>query len=93
MNNQTIIRSTHLIPEKIFRSYDIRGIYDETLTAETVYLIGQAIGSEARSLGNNKIITARDGRHSSPILSLALQQGLLASGCDVIDIGILGQLV
>jgi phosphomannomutase/phosphoglucomutase len=72
----------------IFRAYDIRGIYGESLTADSMYQIGLALGSEARNRGVTQIITARDCRLSGPILLLALQQGLLASGCDVIDIGI-----
>ena len=34
-------------PQEIFKAYDIRGIVNETLTADGVKLIGQALGSEA----------------------------------------------
>lgn len=71
----------------IFRAYDIRGIVDETLNAETVKLIGQAIGSEVLKQGESSVIIARDGRLSGPTLSKALSDGILASGADVIDIG------
>ena len=76
------------VSSAIFRAYDIRGIYGETLTADSIYQIGLALGSEARNRGVTQIITARDCRLSGPILLLGLQQGLLASGCDVIDIGV-----
>lgn len=76
-----------IISPDIFRAYDIRGVVDETLTTETVYLIGKAIGSEARAQHETKVIIARDGRLSGPVLSEALKNGLLDSGCDVIDIG------
>lgn len=76
-----------VISPDIFRTYDIRGIVDETLTSETVYLIGKSIGSEARDQHETKIIIARDGRISGPVLSEALKNGILDSGCDVIDIG------
>ncbi|MGE3919922.1 MAG: phosphomannomutase/phosphoglucomutase [Gammaproteobacteria bacterium] len=75
------------ISPTIFRAYDIRGIFEETLTTDAIYQIGLALGSEAKSRGINKIITGRDGRYSSPFLSLAFQQGILATGCDIIDIG------
>ena len=75
------------IPAGIFRAYDIRGIYEETLTPDIVYQIGLALGTEAKLLGINQFVAARDGRTSGPILLLALQQGLLATGCNVIDIG------
>jgi len=71
----------------IFRAYDIRGIVDQTLTAEVVKLIGKAIGSEALKQGNSSVIVARDGRLSGPALSEALKQGILSTGANVIDIG------
>jgi phosphomannomutase/phosphoglucomutase len=75
------------IPQSIFRAYDIRGVVDETLTENNVYTIGRAIGSEAQQRDLQRIVIARDGRISGPTLSKALAQGLLDSGCDVIDIG------
>jgi len=78
------------VSREIFRAYDIRGIVDETLTPDVVYEIARAIGSEAQSQGQQKkqkIIIARDGRLSGASLSEALKKGLLATGCDVIDIG------
>ncbi len=72
----------------IFRAYDIRGIVGQGLDAHTVKLIGQAIGSEARDMGQQTLITGADARLSSPELSEALQAGILASGCNVIDIGV-----
>ena len=35
----------------IFRAYDIRGVVGDTLTAETAYWIGRAIGSESLARG------------------------------------------
>jgi phosphomannomutase/phosphoglucomutase len=72
----------------IFRAYDIRGIVGQGLDAHSVKLIGQAIGSEARDMGQQTLITGADARLSSPELSEALQAGILASGCNVIDIGV-----
>lgn len=78
---------TKQVPQEIFRAYDIRGIVDETLTADTVYQIGLAFGSEAQAQQQQRVIVARDGRLSGPTLIEALKKGLFASGCDVIDIG------
>src|SRR5437870_4676923 len=44
----------------IFRAYDIRGIVGETLTEETVFLIGKAVGSLVREKGEQQITIARD---------------------------------
>lgn len=76
------------IPQEIFRAYDIRGIVNEQLNSSTVYQLGLAIGNEVFAQGAKSIITARDGRLSGPSLNEALQAGLLDSGCQVIDIGI-----
>lgn len=76
------------VPADIFRAYDIRGRVDQALTAQNVYTIALAIGSEAQARNVNKIVVGRDGRVSSPILSQALIKGLLATGIDVIDIGL-----
>ncbi|WP_375183797.1 phosphomannomutase/phosphoglucomutase [Marinobacter sp.] len=71
----------------IFRAYDIRGIVGETLSADAVRLIGQAIGTEAVEQGIAALCVGYDGRHSSPELADALAQGVLSTGCDVIHIG------
>ena len=74
-------------PAEIFKAYDIRGIVGRTLTAQHMHLIGQALGSEAMSRGLTNIAFARDGRLSGPELGQALVKGLLATGINVIDVG------
>ena len=74
-------------PRTIFRAYDIRGIVGDTLTDETVFLTGQALGSLVRECGEKEVCIARDGRLSSPALSKQLAAGLMQVGCDVIDLG------
>ncbi|MCF6283354.1 MAG: phosphomannomutase/phosphoglucomutase [Candidatus Polarisedimenticolaceae bacterium] len=76
------------IPAGIFRAYDVRGIVGEVLTAEVVYEIGRAVGSEAYEKGQQTVIIARDGRNSSPEMADALCRGLQASGRDVVDLGL-----
>lgn len=71
----------------IFRAYDIRGIVGETLTEETVFLLGKAIASLVHQQGEQQITIARDGRLSGPLLAQALSNGIRATGCDVVDLG------
>ena len=71
----------------IFRAYDIRGIVDKELTEEGIFFIGKALGTYIISEGRNSLLTARDGRNSGPRLLNHLHQGVLSSGCNVIDIG------
>ena len=71
----------------IFKAYDIRGVIDKTLNPEIAKLIGQAFGSSMRDLGEQTIVIGRDGRLSGPDLIQALTDGLLSTGIDVIDLG------
>jgi len=75
------------VNSEIFRAYDIRGIVDETLTEEGIFLIGKAIGSLILSEGRTSVLTARDGRISGPRLIDQFQKGVMSSGCNVVDIG------
>jgi len=76
------------LPASLFRAYDLRGIVGQDLDANAALLIGRAIGSQSRRSGEQRTLVARDGRLSSPSLMQALQQGLLESGCEVIDLGL-----
>ncbi|MCF7965018.1 MAG: phosphomannomutase/phosphoglucomutase [Methylobacter tundripaludum] len=71
----------------IFRAYDIRGIVGKTLTKEVVYDIGRALGTQAKTQGVKTVVVGRDGRTSSPVLAEALAKGIIATGLNVLDIG------
>ncbi len=81
-------QQTHKVNASIFRAYDIRGIVGETLTPDSVYAIGQAIGTVTLDAGDTLIAVGRDGRLSGPDLVQSLCQGILSTGCDVINIGL-----
>src|SRR5579862_7098670 len=81
--------TTVSINPSIFRAYDIRGIVGKTLTEDVVYLIGRVLGSLALESGDRSMAVGRDGRLSGPQLVNALCKGILESGCDVVDIGML----
>jgi len=69
----------------IFKAYDIRGIYKQTLTDDIAYKIGRAF---ATFLGCRKVVVGRDMRpHSKPLFD-ALARGLTLQGADVIDLGL-----
>ena len=77
------------VNSEIFRAYDIRGIAGKELTEEGIFYIGKAIGTLILSEGRKSLLTARDGRISGPSLLRRFQEGVLASGCDVADLGLL----
>ncbi|MFN7039070.1 MAG: phosphoglucomutase/phosphomannomutase PgmG [Alphaproteobacteria bacterium] len=76
------------INDVIFREYDIRGIYNETLTDEYAYNIGKAFAILNVNEDKKLITVLRDGRLSSPSLSISLIKGLTDGGAEVIDIGV-----
>lgn len=71
-----------------FREYDIRGIADRDFPDADVVDLGRAIGTYLQRQSGQNITVGRDTRLSSERLSNALTDGLLASGCNVTDIGV-----
>ena len=76
------------INPKIFREYDIRGIVGQDLDEATVEVLGRAMATYFLGRGQNKVAVGRDVRLSSPAFSQALVRGVLSTGCDVADIGV-----
>ena len=76
------------INQNIFRANDIRGIAYEDLTPEVVQGLGRALGSEAIDRNIQEFIVGRDARLSSPEIYDWLSSGIISTGCNVIDIGI-----
>jgi phosphomannomutase/phosphoglucomutase len=75
-----------LKPE-IFRAYDIRGVISETLDSGVARQVGQAVGTVALERNAAPVVVARDGRLSGPYLMEGMIEGILSTGCDVLDIG------
>ncbi len=75
------------ISRSVFRAYDIRGIIGQELDEHAFYSIGLAIACRLHALQRQQIFLGRDGRLTSAALALALKQGLLESGIDVIELG------
>lgn len=72
---------------EIFREYDIRGIVGEDMTDDDVIDIGRGVGTFLRDHGRRQLSVGRDCRISSDRYSEKVIEGLLATGCSVIDIG------
>jgi len=73
---------------EIFREYDIRGIVDRDITDDDVILIGKGIGTYLRRENRSQITLGRDCRLSSGHYRDLLLEGILATGCSVVDIGV-----
>lgn len=77
----------HHFDPTILREYDIRGVIGETLGADDARAIGMAFGTLLVRAGGKIAAVGYDGRVSSPMLEHALVEGLTASGCNVVKIG------
>jgi phosphomannomutase / phosphoglucomutase len=73
---------------RIFREYDIRGLVDQDLTDDTVWLIGRGLATYLFLRGKSRVVVGRDGRLSSPRLRDSLVQGMVTGGLEVVDIGL-----
>ena len=76
------------INPEIFREYDIRGIAGRDLDDATVEILGRAMGTFFLGRGQSEVAVGRDCRLSSPGYGDALIRGLLSTGCDVADLGV-----
>ncbi|MGL4232022.1 MAG: phosphomannomutase/phosphoglucomutase, partial [Casimicrobium sp.] len=76
------------LPSEIFKAYDVRGIVGKTLTPDICFAIGQSLGSLSLERGADTFAVGRDGRLSGPTLSQALRDGMVSTGCNAIDLGL-----
>ncbi len=70
-----------------FKAYDIRGRLGVDLDEDIARRIGRAL---AEVLGARRVVLGRDCRLSSPGLATAVAEGLMAAGCEVLDLGLCG---
>ena len=71
--------------KRMFGTNGVRGVVGEEMTPALVLKIGAALGS----MRKGTIAVGRDTRTSGEALAHALKAGLLMTGCDVVDMGIL----
>ncbi len=77
-----------MLKSTIFREYDIRGIAETELLSADVADLGRGLGTYLQRQSGPHISLGRDCRLSSPRLHDALTEGLLSTGCEVTDIGV-----
>ncbi|HTK03286.1 MAG TPA: phosphomannomutase/phosphoglucomutase [Alphaproteobacteria bacterium] len=74
------------IDTSIFKAYDIRGIYPTNITPELAYKLGQAYATYIKPQG--EVVVGNDVRIHSEELKNKLAEGLVDSGVNVVDIGL-----
>jgi phosphomannomutase/phosphoglucomutase len=73
---------------RVFREYDIRGEADRDFPDAFVADLGRSLGAYFADNGAKRITLGRDCRLSSPRIHATMKRELLASGLDVVDVGI-----
>lgn len=76
-----------MLDPKVFKAYDIRGIYPDELDEAGAHAIGRAYVEEFEP---QRIAVGRDMRLSSPAMASALMRGAAEAGADVLDLGMVG---
>src|ERR687893_1887546 len=76
-----------MIDESIFKAYDIRGVYPESLNEGVAREIGRAFVNYL-GLTGSRVLVARDMRLSGEALGEAFIAGVTGAGADVLDIGL-----
>ncbi len=75
---------------KLFKAYDVRQTYPEPLNEDAGWRIGFGTGMFFSELNGGKpgrVLVTRDHRPAAPSMAKALIDGLRATGCDVVDLG------
>jgi phosphomannomutase len=76
-----------VLDPKVFKAYDVRGIYPDELDEAGAYAIGRAYVDEFEP---RRIAVGRDMRLSSPSMADAAMRGAADSGAEVLDLGMVG---
>ena len=76
-----------MIDKSIFKAYDIRGVYPDTLDEDLAKDIGRAYVNHL-GLSGSRVVVARDMRLSGETLEKAFIAGVTEAGADVLDLGL-----
>src|SRR6185436_2302899 len=76
-----------MLDPKVFKAYDVRGIYPDELDEAGAEAIGRAY---VQQFEPRRMAVGRDMRLSSPAMQEALMRGAAAAGAEVLDIGLVG---
>src|SRR3954470_16609412 len=76
-----------MIDESIFKAYDVRGVYPDSLNEEVAREIGRAYVNYL-GLSGSRMVVGRDMRLSGEALEGAFVEGVTEAGADVLDIGL-----
>jgi phosphomannomutase len=76
-----------MLDPKVFKAYDVRGLYPGELDETGAYAIGRAY---VEQFGAARIAVGRDMRVSSPSMAESAREGAADAGAEVLDVGLVG---
>src|ERR1700758_201639 len=76
-----------VLDPKVFKAYDVRGIYPDELDEAGAHAIGRAYVEEFEP---RRIAVGRDMRLSAPAMADAVMRGAAEGGSEVLDLGLVG---
>ena len=76
-----------MLDPKVFKAYDVRGIYPDELDEAGAHAIGRAYVDQFEP---RRIAVGRDMRLSAPAMADAVMRGAAEGGTDVLDLGMVG---
>jgi phosphomannomutase len=76
-----------VLDPKVFKAYDVRGLYPEELDEEGAYAVGRAYVEQFEP---QRIAIGRDMRIHAPAMQRATIEGAADGGADVVDVGMVG---
>src|SRR5262249_45514927 len=85
MKGRVCMAQSSGLDPRIFKAYDVRGVYPTELNDDAAYLIVRAL---VQFLGVETVAVGRDMRVSSPALAKAVLRGLTDQGADAVDLGL-----
>ena len=86
-NSDAVVSIRAVLDPKVFKAYDVRGIYATELDEEGAYAVGRAFVEQFEP---RKIAVGHDMRVSSPAMAAALTDGAADAGADVLQLGLVG---
>ena len=76
-----------MLDPKVFKAYDVRGVYPSELDEEGAYAVGRAYVEQFEPAG---VAVGRDMRLAAPAMAAAVIEGVADGGADVVDLGMVG---
>ena len=76
-----------MLDPKVFKAYDVRGIYPDELDEAGAEAIGRAYVEQFEP---RRMAVGRDMRLSSPAMQEAFMRGAAAAGAEILDLGLVG---